>query len=134
MSSNVDSDVESEGDEDLQATVAKKRRTRRTYELAMTFATAEKLKEYVERKDNQLSFKEEITDVKGGRTVHYRCSNYRCGSCVFASRGRRQAVMTSSLGYIADRPIQKVHFRVTEKCTLDLGSGLVIPKCTFRQP
>lgn len=97
MSSNVESDVESEGDEDLQATAAKKRRTRRTYELARTFETADQLKEYVDRKDNQLSFKEEITDVNGGRTVHYRCGSYRCGSRVFASRGRRQAVMTSSL-------------------------------------
>ena len=53
----------------------KKRRTRRTYKLARTFETADQLKEYVDRKDSQLSFKEEITDVNGGRTVHYRCGN-----------------------------------------------------------
>jgi hypothetical protein len=75
MSSNVESDVESEDDEDLQATAAKKRRTRRRIKLARTFETADQLNEYVDRKDNQFSFKEEITDVNGGRTVLYRCGN-----------------------------------------------------------
>ena len=75
MSSNVESDVESEDDEDLQATAAKKRRTRRRIKLARTFETADQLKQYVNWKENQLSFKDEITDVNGGRTVHYRCGN-----------------------------------------------------------